>query len=91
MITLGKTYTLNVVKSVDFGFYVDAMELGEVLLPLKHAPSGLAVGDSIEVFLYLDSEGRPVATTQTPKAQVGEFAYLKVLATTDIGAFLGLY
>ncbi len=56
MITLGKTYTLNVVKSVDFGFYVDAMELGEVLLPLKHAPSGLAVGDSIEVFLYLDSE-----------------------------------
>ncbi len=88
MITLGKTYTLNVVKSVDFGFYVDAMEMGEVLLPLKHAPGGLAIGDSIEVFLYLDSEGLPIATTQTPKAQVGEFAYLKVLATTDVGAFL---
>lgn len=88
MITLGKIYTLNVVKSVDFGFYVDAMEMGEVLLPLKHAPGGLAIGDSIEVFLYLDSEGLPIATTQTPKAQVGEFAYLKVLATTDVGAFL---
>jgi predicted RNA-binding protein (virulence factor B family) len=59
-----------------------------VLLPLKHAPSGLAVGDSIEVFLYLDSESLPIATTQTPKAQVGEFAYLKVVATTDVGAFL---
>lgn len=88
MITLGKTYTLNVVKSVDFGFYVDAMDLGEVLLPLKHATPDLAVGDSIEVFLYLDSEDRPVVTTQTPKAQVGEFAYLKMLATTEVGAFL---
>ena len=34
MITLGKTYTLNVIRSVDFGFYLDAMELGEVLLPV---------------------------------------------------------
>ncbi len=64
------------------------MEMGEVLLPLKHAPGGLSIDDSIEVFLYLDSEGLPIATTQTPKAQVGEFAYLKVVATTDVGAFL---
>lgn len=88
MITLGKTYTLDVVKSVDFGFYLDAKNLGEVLLPLKYAPSNLKVGDSLEVFLYLDSENRPVATTQKPKAQIGEFAYLKVVATTDVGAFL---
>ena len=88
MITIGKTYELDVIRSVDFGFYVDAKNLGEVLLPRKHAPSGLAVGDTIEVFLYLDSEDRPVATTQKPKAQVGEFAYLKVVDTTDVGAFL---
>jgi predicted RNA-binding protein (virulence factor B family) len=88
MITLGKTYTLDVVKSVDFGFYLDAKNLGEVLLPSKHAPSNLKVGDSLEVFLYLDSEDRPVATTQKPKAQVGEFAYLAVVAVTDVGAFL---
>jgi len=88
MISIGKTYTLDIVKSVAFGFYLDAKNMGEVLLPLKHAPNDLAVGDSLEVFLYLDSEDRPVATTQKPKAQVGEFAYLKVVATTDVGAFL---
>jgi len=77
-----------VVKAVDFGFYLDAKDLGEVLLPRKNAPTDLSVGDSIEVFLYLDSEDRPVATTQKPKAHVGEFAYLKVLANTDVGAFL---
>ena len=88
MITIGKTYTLDVVKTVDFGVYLDAKDLGEVLLPKKYAPRDLAVGDTVEVFLYLDSEDRPVATTQKPKAQVGEFAYLKVAATTNIGAFL---
>ncbi|MFO7602272.1 MAG: S1-like domain-containing RNA-binding protein [Gammaproteobacteria bacterium] len=88
MITLGKTYTLNVVKTVDFGVYLNAGELGEVLLPKKYAPRQAAVGDTLEVFLYRDSEDRPVATTQTPRAQVGEFAYLKVVAVNEVGAFL---
>lgn len=90
MISIGKTYQLDVVKAVDFGFYLDAENLGEVLLPLKYAPSDLVEGDSIEVFLYLDTEDRPVATTQKPKAQVGEFAYLKVVANTEVGSFLDL-
>ncbi|MCK4707455.1 MAG: GntR family transcriptional regulator, partial [Gammaproteobacteria bacterium] len=88
MIEIGKNVELEVVKAVDFGFYLDAKDLGEILLPLKHAPDDLAVGDVLDVFLYLDSEDRPVATTQKPKARVGEFAYLKVLASTDVGAFL---
>lgn len=88
MITLGKTYALPVVRKVDFGFYLDADDLGEILLPRKHVPDELAVGDTIDVFLYLDSEDRPVATTQKPKAQVGEFAFLTVVASTDVGAFL---
>ena len=88
MITIGKTYTLDVVKIMGFGVYLDAKDLGEVLLPKKYAPKDAAVGDAIEVFLYLDSEDRPVATTQKPKAQVNEFAYLKVVAVTDVGAFL---
>jgi predicted RNA-binding protein (virulence factor B family) len=90
MISIGKTYELDVVKAVEFGFYLDAEDLGEVLLPLKYAPSDLVEGDSIEVFLYLDSEDRPVATTQKPKAQVGEFAYLKVVDNSKVGAFLDL-
>ena len=88
MIKIGQTYELEVVKILDFGVYLDAKNMGEVLLPRKHAPQDVTDGDSFEVFLYLDSEDRPVATTQKPKACVGEFAYLSVLDTTNVGAFL---
>lgn len=90
MISIGKTFQLDVIKAVEFGFYLDAKELGEVLLPLKYAPSDLVEGDAIEVFLYLDSEDRPVATTQKPKAKVGEFAYLNVVDNSKVGAFLDI-
>ncbi|MCK4708529.1 MAG: S1 RNA-binding domain-containing protein, partial [Gammaproteobacteria bacterium] len=69
MITIGQTYSLEVIKTVDFGFYLDAEDLGEVLLPRKHAPDNLSIGDMIDVFIYLDSEDRPVATTQKPRAK----------------------
>lgn len=88
MIKVGRSYELDVVKAVDFGFYLDAENLGQILLPRKLAPSGLSVGDFIIVFLYLDSEDRPVATTKQPKARVGEFAYLKAVDSTDVGVFL---
>lgn len=88
MIDLGHTYELKVVKTVSFGVYLDADDLGEVLLPRKYVPDGLAAGDYVTVFLYLDSEDRPVATTQQPRAEVWEFAYLPVVAITGIGAFL---
>lgn len=85
---LGNTYQLEVIKKLDFGFFLDAKELGEVLLPSKYAPNDLKVGALIYVFLYLDSQDRPIATTKTPKAKVGEFAYLNVVACTHVGAFL---
>jgi len=88
MIEIGYYYDLNVVKKVDFGFYLDAENLGNVLLPIKFAPEDLDIGDEIEVFLYLDSEGLPIATTQEAYAAVGEFCYLRVVDTTGIGAFL---
>ena len=88
LISLGASYSLEVTKLMDFGLYLNAKNLGSVLLPNKHAPAGIALGDTLQVFLYLDSEDRPVATTQVPLAQVGQFAYLKVLANTDVGAFL---
>ncbi|MBV1951761.1 MAG: GntR family transcriptional regulator, partial [Cycloclasticus sp.] len=88
MIKVGNTYQLEVVKAVDFGFYLDAQELGEVLLPSKHAPRDLKVGDKLYVFIYLDSEDRPIATTKKPKAEVGQFAYLKAVARTHVGTFL---
>lgn len=88
MMKTGRHYNLEVIKKVDFGFYLDAKNLGEVLLPGKYADDGLDIGDYLDVFLYLDSEDRPVATTETPFACVDEFASLRVVATTKVGAFL---
>ncbi len=88
MIKIGKTGRLTIVKSVDFGFYVDAGDFGEVLLPTKHAPHDCQLDDEIDVFLYLDSDDRPIATTQKPKVQVGEVAYLECVDINKAGAFL---
>ena len=88
MAELGKLNILTVIKTVDFGLYLDGGDLGEILLPNRYIPEGCAVGDQIEVFVYLDSDDLPIATTETPKAMVGECAYLEVVAVNQIGAFL---
>jgi len=88
MLTIGHSYILNVVKDVEFGFYVDAENMGEVLLPTRYCPTGLSVDDHLPVFLYLDSDDRPIATTQEPKTEVGQFSYLMVVDNTDFGTFL---
>ena len=88
MVKLGQYNLLRVIKKVDFGFYLDGDENGDILLPRKYAHKNTAIGDSIEVFIYLDSEDRIVATTLKPKALVGECAYLKVVEVNRIGAFM---
>ncbi len=88
MLSLGHTYTLRVVKIIDQGAYVDGENLGEILVPHKFYPPDLEVDNELTVFLYQDSETRLIATTQTPKVQVGQFAYLKVVENTDYGTFL---
>lgn len=88
MLTIGQTYTLDVVKAVEFGFYLDAENLGEILLPVRYAPQDLVEGDAIDVFLYMDSEDRYVATTLQPKVSIDQFAYLKVVDVNKVGAFL---
>jgi uncharacterized protein len=87
MLKLGKMNKLEIYRMVEFGAYLTDND-EEVLLPRKFVPEGAKVGDKIDVFLYLDSEDRPVATTQTPKAIVGDTAFLEVKDTTDIGAFM---
>jgi predicted RNA-binding protein (virulence factor B family) len=84
----GAYYTLKVVKKVDFGVYLDGEELGEILLPKRYVPQDLQQGDSIEVFLYHDSESRMIATTDKAKAVVGEVAVMKVKDVMHQGAFL---
>ena len=88
MIEIGKYNTLKVVKLVDFGVYLDGGNNVEILLPARYISTPLNEGDSIEVFIYTDSEDRLIATTLHPMAQVGEFAFLTVKQSTGIGAFL---
>lgn len=88
MAELGKKNNLTVIKSLDFGVYLDGGDLDEILLPSRYVPEGCAVGDQLEVFIYLDSDDLLIATTDTPKAMVDECAVLKVVEVNQIGAFL---
>ena len=88
---IGRTCQLKVNRQVEFGFYLDGGEqYGEVLLPNGEIRPDLDVhiGEPLEVFLYLDTQERIVATTHMPLAQVGDFAYLEVAWVNNFGAFL---
>jgi predicted RNA-binding protein (virulence factor B family) len=87
-IDLGKFNTLEVVKEVDFGIYLDGGEDGEILLPKRYVPEECEIGQDLNVFIYLDNEERLVATTLTPLIEVGQFAYLEVAWVNEYGAFL---
>lgn len=87
-IRLGDYNRMTVVKTVDFGVYLDGGDEGEVLLPSRYVPEGCKVGDELDVFVYLDGDERLVATTQTPLAKVGDFAFLEVAWVNEYGAFL---
>ena len=88
MADIGVFNNLRVIKEVDFGVYLDGGEHEEILLPRKYVPENCKVDDNIKVFIYLDSEDRFIATTETPYAMVGDFALLKVVAIESVGAFL---
>lgn len=85
---IGRINALRIVKQVTFGLYLDGGKYGEILLPRRYVPEGHSEGDVLDVFIYLDSEDRLIATTEVPKVQVGECAYLEVVDTNRAGAFL---
>jgi uncharacterized protein len=87
MIKVGDYNELKVLRTVDFGVYLDDGAEG-ILLPKRFMPEGLSVGDDIKVFIYHDSEGRLLATTQEPFGKVGDIVKLKAVTVTNQGAFL---
>ena len=87
-IKLGEYNRLTVVKEVDFGLYLDGGDEGEILLPKRYVPEGAKPGDELDVFIYLDQDERPVATTEHPLCKVGDFACLEVAWVNEYGAFL---
>ena len=90
MAVLGTMNTLQVIRQVEFGVYLDGDQYGDILLPNREMPKDAEVEleDWLNVFIYLDSEDRVIATTRKPKAQVGEFASLKVVDINRVGLFL---
>lgn len=93
MIELGKKQNLTVVKKVDFGVYLaeseQASAAGErVLLPNKQVPEGTGLYDTVNVFIYKDSQDRRIATCQKSLLEMGQIALLRVVSVSKIGAFL---
>ena len=88
MLNIGKINTLNVVKKQGPDVYLDNGTSAKVLLADKKLPDNCQVGDALDVFVYVDSEGHLAATTKMPLAQVDDIAWLKVVSLNYVGAFL---
>ena len=90
MALIGRFNSLQVVKHTNFGLYLDGGADGEILLPNRYIPKDTPteVEDWLNVFIYLDSDDKLIATNEKPKVQVGEFASLKVKEVNSIGIFL---
>ncbi|HIQ41559.1 hypothetical protein FIV02_17330 [Pseudomonas sp. THAF187a] len=89
MAVIGRMNSLQVVKHTDFGLYLDGGADGEILLPKRYIPKDTPseVEDWLNVFIYLDSEDKLIATTLKPKIQLGQFASLKVVDINRVGLF----
>jgi predicted RNA-binding protein (virulence factor B family) len=87
MVKMGEYNLLKVIKEKPMGVFLDDGEEG-ILLPIRFVPKGTKTGDELNVFLYYDSEDRPIATTQKPYGILGDIVKLKVVDITHQGAFL---
>lgn len=90
MLELGKRQQLVIHRLTEIGAYVGEEDHPQeaVLLPRRQVPQGAAVGDTVDVLLYKDSEDRMIATVRESKLVVGKLAFLRVVQVTKIGAFL---
>ncbi len=87
-IQLGKYNRLQVLSSNEYGLDLGFSIQDKVLLPNRYVEKSMLEEDWLDVFVYLDSEDRPTATTENPFAQVGQFAFLQCVEVNRIGAFL---
>jgi len=85
---IGRFATLTIRRFGTPGAYLGVDERDAVLLIGAEIPEGAKVGDTVDVFVHLDSEGRPIATTRTAKLELGQVAFLEVTQSTEIGAFV---
>lgn len=89
MLNIGQHNTLTILRDTKVGLFLgNGNEVDDVLLPNKYVPKVFEIGEEISVFVYLDHEERPVATTLVPYIFLNEFALLRVNYTNQIGAFM---
>lgn len=88
MINIGKINKLKVARQLGYEIYLDSGTARKILLADKKLPANCQVGDTLEAFVYVDSEGHLAATAQKPLAQADEVAWLKVVSVNYVGAFL---
>ncbi|MEO6231133.1 MAG: S1-like domain-containing RNA-binding protein [Ferruginibacter sp.] len=89
MASVGEYNLMKVIRSVDFGVYMDDGAEG-ILLPKRFVPTGTVIGDELKVFLYHDGEDRIIATTQEPKGVLGDIVKMRAVTVTPQGAFLDM-
>ncbi len=88
-LSIGEINKLRVERDTDYGLYLRAKNFEEVLLPNIYVmEADMPIGAEIDVFIYTDSEDRPVATTKYPYAKLGEFGYFTVVDYKQYGAFV---
>ena len=88
-IKIGEINTLEVMRDTDYGYFLEAKDEAEVLLPNVYVMEDeMPMGSLIDVFVYTDSEDRPVATTKMPYAKLGEYGYFTVVDYKSYGAFV---
>ncbi len=93
MIKIGKYNTLTILRDTKVGLFLgdpetDPNGIHDILLPNKYVPNIFEIGEEITVFIYLDHEERPVATTLEPYILLNEFALLRVNYVNQVGAFM---
>jgi predicted RNA-binding protein (virulence factor B family) len=88
-INIGEINTLEIMRDTDYGYFLEAKDEDEVLLPNVYIMEDeMPMGSLLDVFVYTDSEDRPVATTKMPYAKLGEFGYFTVVDYKPYGAFV---
>ncbi len=85
---IGKINTLVAARPTEYGFILVDEEENEVLLPNAYLSKDIVLGEETDVFIYLDSEDRIVATILNPKVKLGEFGYLEAIDVNNYGAFM---
>lgn len=85
---LGRFATVTIRRFATPGAFVAVGDDEDVLLIGSEIPSGAKEGDAVDVFLYLDSEGRPIATTRIAKLETGQVGFLEVTQLSEFGAFV---